>query len=268
MLELVFQHDSSLQERPADAKRARSRLIEGNARFSRQWLEAEKETQRHVVRCNLEGMSEAQPGVIPKQQPYAAVLSCSDARVPTELLFHQTLNDMFVVRLAGNVITNESIGSLNYAAQHLGGGVKLMVVLGHTGCGAVGAAVDAYIDPANAPAQLDTVGLRSVVDRIFVAVRTAARALEQTGTTASDDPAIYRARLTGVSIFLNAAVNAMTLHQILGPSVPLDCQMTYGVYDIATRQVLGPDGPGLADPPSSFDELHDLAIRVAQMDRW
>lgn len=268
MFELVFQHDASQQERPSDAEQARSRLSEGNAQFSSQWLAAGVDTNRHIVACNLEGLLEGEVGTTPQQQPFSAVLSCSDARASTELIFHQTLNDMFVVRLAGNVITNESVGSLNYAVQHLGGSVKLMVVLGHTGCGAVGAAVDAYLEPANASAQLKTMGLRSVVDRIFVAVRTAAKALDGTEAAAALDPGDYRARLTGMSIVVNAALNAMTLQEILGPSIPADCQVAYGVYDIGTRQVLGPDGSGLADPPASYEGLDKLAVHVAGMDRW
>lgn len=269
MFELVFQYDPSQTdkwERPTDAEQARTRLMQGNEQFASQWIDPEQADHRHVIPCNLEGLLEGEVGKTPKQQPFSAVLSCSDARVSTELLFHQTLNDMFVVRLAGNVITNESVGSLNYAAQHLGGSVKLMVVLGHSGCGAVGAAVDAYLDPANVLAQIDTMGLRSVVDRIFVAVRTAAKALET--TQAADDESTYKARLTGMSVVINAALNAMTLQQILGDSIPQDCQVAYGVYDIGTRQVLGPDGPGLADTPSSFGDLEELAVRVAGMDRW
>jgi carbonic anhydrase len=271
VFELIFQYDPDQQDQwqaPANADEARARLIEGNTQFSTQWFDGGQESRKHIIPCNLEGLVEDQKGTTPKQQPFAAVLSCSDARVSTELLFHQTLNDMFVVRLAGNVITNESVGSLNYAAQHLGGSVKLMVVLGHSGCGAVGAAVDAYLDPANASAQLGTLGLRSVVDRIFVAVRAAAKALEGTEAADSDDATTFKARLTGMSIVVNAALNAMTLQQLLGPSIPPDCKVAFGVFDIATRQVLGPDGPGLADPPASFEELNKLAVHVAEMNRW
>lgn len=271
MFELIFRYDPDQKNRlrqPADAEQARDRLMEGNAQFSSQWFGGKEGLHRHVVPCNLEGLIESKKGETPTQQPYAAVLSCADARVSTELIFHQTVNDMFVVRLAGNVITNESIGSLNYAAQHLGGSVKLMAVLGHSGCGAVGAAVDAYLEPANVTAQLNTLGLRSVVDRIFIAVRTAAKALEGADASPPHDADTYKARLTGISIVVNAALNAMTLQQILGPSIPEDCQVAYGVYDIGTRQVLGPDGPGLADPPTSFDDLNKLAVHVAGMDRW
>lgn len=271
MFELVFQHDPSQQdklEHPSDAEQARARLMQGNADFSSLQIDGKLASQKHIVPCNLEGLMGGQVGKAPKHQPFAAVLSCSDARVSTELIFHQTLNDLFVVRLAGNVIANESVGSLNYAAQHLGGSVKLLVVLGHSGCGAVDAAVDGYLNPANTPEMTNTLGLRSVVDRIFVAVRTAAKALDTTNYGAAEEEDKYRARLAGMSVVVNSAFAAMTLQQVLGPSIPSDCKVVFGVYDLATRQVLGPDGPGLADPPSSFEELEKLAIQVAEMDRW
>jgi carbonic anhydrase len=221
-----------------------------------------------VFPSDLEGVLEGEAGVAPAHQPFAAVLSCSDARVPTELLFFEPLNKLFVVSLAGNVVGNESVGSLNYAAQHLGGSVKLMVVLGHTGCGAVNAAVDAYLDPSTTPEMTDTLGLRSVVEHIFVAVRTSAKALEATQHPVTDDDATFRARLAGVSVVINAALSAMTLQQVLGPAIPADCKVAFGVYDLATREVLGPEGPGLTDPPASFEELEKLAVHVAGMDRW
>jgi len=271
MFEIVFQHDPSnqdKQERPTDAEQARARLAKGNARFASLWSEGSPTSQRLVFPSDLKGVLKGEAGVAPEHQPFAAVLSCSDARVPTELLFFEPLNELFVVSLAGNVIGNESIGSLNYAAQHLGGSVKLMVVLGHSGCGAVNAAVDAYLDPSTTPAMTNTLGLRSVVEHIFVAVRTTAKALEGTQHPASDDEATYRARLAGVSVVINAALSAMTLRQVLGPAIPSDCKVAFGVYDLASRQVLGPEGPGLADPPSSFEELEKLAVQVAGMGRW
>jgi carbonic anhydrase len=109
----------------------------------------------------------------PSQEPFAAVLSCADARVPPEIVFRQALNDLFIVRVAGNVIAAEGIGSLAYAAHHLGESIKLMVVLGHTACGAVTAAVDAYLAPTNYPPITPAIGLRTIVDRIFIAVRLA-----------------------------------------------------------------------------------------------
>jgi carbonic anhydrase len=75
-----------------------------------------------------------------KQKPFAVVLSCSDARVPAEMVFNQRLGDVFVVRVAGNVPTAEGIGSIEYAIRHLKS-PKILVVMGHQDCGAVKAAI-------------------------------------------------------------------------------------------------------------------------------
>lgn len=77
-----------------------------------------------------------------QQHPLAAILSCSDSRTSTELIFDQNLGDIFSVRLAGNIASNKAIGSLEYACQYLG--AKVVVVLGHTKCGAVKAACDHF----------------------------------------------------------------------------------------------------------------------------
>jgi len=92
------------------------------------------------------------------QSPYAVILSCSDSRVPPELVFDESLGKLFIIRLAGNVATPEAIGSIEYAVEHLGS--QLVVVMGHSKCGAVTAAVNGgemtpnieklihYIEPA------------------------------------------------------------------------------------------------------------------------
>src|SRR6476469_6501862 len=77
------------------------------------------------------------------QQPYATILSCSDSRVPPELVFDAGFGELFIVRVAGNVISPEVAGSLQYAGRHLQ--TPLFIVLGHTNCGAVAAAVDARL---------------------------------------------------------------------------------------------------------------------------
>lgn len=74
------------------------------------------------------------------QHPYATILSCSDSRVPPELIFDAGFGELFIVRVAGNVLSPEVAGSLQYAGRHLR--TPLFVVLGHTGCGAIGAAID------------------------------------------------------------------------------------------------------------------------------
>lgn len=81
------------------------------------------------------------------QEPYAIIITCSDSRVIPERIFHSAIGDLFTIRVAGNVIDDHQLGSIEYAAGHLG--TKLIVVLGHTQCGAVGAAInhdpDGYI---------------------------------------------------------------------------------------------------------------------------
>ena len=78
-------------------------------------------------------------------EPFAIVLACSDARVPVEVVFDQSIGDVFVVRVAGNVVTPEVLGSIEFAAQQLG--ARLVVVLGHTECGAVLATLDQLQNP-------------------------------------------------------------------------------------------------------------------------
>ena len=120
----------------------------------------------------------------PEHVPFAAVVGCSDARVPLELVLGQQANDVFVVRVAGNVLGRECLGSLEYAVDHLEG-LRLLVVLGHTNCGAVRAAVDAYLDP---PAYLVGAAdppLRAIIDGLMAPVRAAAQALESVGGSES-----------------------------------------------------------------------------------
>jgi carbonic anhydrase len=82
---------------------------------------------------------------VDKQEPFAAVLSCADSRVPVEIIFDQTIGHIFVARVAGNVVTPEIIGSLEYGAAVLG--TKVILVLGHAGCGAVKAAMQGKAVP-------------------------------------------------------------------------------------------------------------------------
>ena len=82
---------------------------------------------------------------VDKQEPFAAILSCADSRVPVELIFDQTIGHIFVARVAGNVVTPEIIGSLEYGAAVLG--TKVILVLGHAGCGAVKAAIQGKAVP-------------------------------------------------------------------------------------------------------------------------
>ena len=179
----------------------------------------------------------------PKRAPFALVLGCSDARVPTELVFGQGWNDMFVVRVAGNVLGSECLGSIDYAVSHLHTSLRLLVVLGHSGCGAVAACVDAYLNPANYLDLATSHSLRSVVDRISIAVRAAARSLESAyGADVTTRPG-YKQALADATVVVHAALTAHTL-ELEFEGRP-DCQVAFGVYDLGTRRVglePAPDG--------------------------
>lgn len=106
-------------------------LIEGNQRFLTD-REEDKDFQA-IINITKD-----------KQHPFASFLSCSDSRAPVELVFDQALGDIFSVRLAGNIASDKAIGSLEFASKYLGS--KLIVVMGHTSCGAVKAACDNFMD--------------------------------------------------------------------------------------------------------------------------
>lgn len=102
------------------------------------------------------------------QNPFAAILSCSDSRVPSEMVFDQGLGDLFVVRVAGNVVAPSLVGSLEYAVAVLD--VQLIVVMGHTACGAVIATLDAFKNgPGAAPENV-----LDIVERIRPGVESVA----------------------------------------------------------------------------------------------
>jgi carbonic anhydrase len=104
-------------------------LIEGNQRFmTNQTLKKDYQSLIEITKD--------------KQHPFTSFLSCSDSRAPVEMLFDQALGDVFSVRLAGNIASDKAIGSLEFASKYLGS--KLIVVLGHTSCGAVKAACDNF----------------------------------------------------------------------------------------------------------------------------
>ena len=141
------------------------------------------------------------------------MLGCSDARAPIERIFDQSLNDLFVIRVAGNVLGVECLGSIDYAVNQLGASLKLLVVLGHSTCGAVSAAVNSYLAPKDYASIAFTHSLRSLVDRIQVAVRGAATALERVaGASAARHPS-YRAALVEAAVYLNAAITAFDVRR-------------------------------------------------------
>src|SRR3954465_2519166 len=117
------------QDTRPSADEALRRLMEGNERFLR--------GEAHGTAFRRETLAD----LAKAQRPYATILGCSDSRVPPESIFDAGLGELFVVRVAGNVLSPEIAGTLQYAGSHLG--TPLFVVLGHEGCGAIAAALAA-----------------------------------------------------------------------------------------------------------------------------
>ena len=100
------------------------------------------------------------------QQPFAIILGCSDSRVPAELVFDQGFGDLFVIRVAGNIVAPSQVGSIEFAATRFT--TRLVVVLGHTSCGAI----EATLEELRRPVAQQSPNLRSIVDRVRPAVET------------------------------------------------------------------------------------------------
>jgi len=134
---------------------ALARLREGNQRFV-----ADQGTAASV---STHARREA---LVAGQEPFAIVLGCSDSRVPAELVFDQGFGDLFVIRVAGNIVAPSQIGSVEFAAARFG--TPLVVVLGHTQCGAITATLEELLGKAVTP----TRSLRSIVNRVRPSVET------------------------------------------------------------------------------------------------
>jgi len=132
---------------------ALERLREGNRRF------VNDEVSDEALASREHRAGEATP-----QNPFAIILACSDSRVPTELIFDRGIGDLFVIRVAGNIVAPSQIGSIEYAAKQFG--TKLVVVLGHSNCGAIIATLQelALKESHRSP------NLRTIVDRVRPAV--------------------------------------------------------------------------------------------------
>jgi carbonic anhydrase len=155
-----------------------SRLKEGNGRYTsgnpqHPHESREERTQMAAKSHENLGMSAADAAkrreeLANSQHPFAVVLGCADSRVPPEIVFDQGLGDLFAVRVAGNVIDNHALGSIEYAVDHLS--VRLIVVLGHQRCGAVLAAKETIAAKGRAPAHI-----QSLVTAIEPAVEATAK---------------------------------------------------------------------------------------------
>lgn len=131
------------------AEVALKRLKDGNERYLKELISVKNMAH-----------SDKRVGLVEAQTPFAIILSCSDSRVPSEIVFDQGLGDLFVIRVAGNIVAPSIIGSVEFASSKFGTG--LVVVLGHSNCGAVSAALDAQINGQSA----DSENIQDIVDRI------------------------------------------------------------------------------------------------------
>jgi carbonic anhydrase len=137
------------------AREALERLREGNRRFV--------SGQGNVGELSSRNRRAA---LVSGQEPFAIILGCSDSRVPAEIVFDQGLGDLFVIRVAGNVVAPSQIGSVEFAAERFG--TRLVVVLGHSQCGAV----LATLEELRRPRESQSRNLRSIVDRIRPSVES------------------------------------------------------------------------------------------------
>lgn len=169
------------------------------------------------------------PTLVKEQNPRAIILGCSDARVPVELIFDQGLGDLFVIRVAGNVVAPSQIGSIEFAAEKFG--TRLVVVMGHSHCGAVTACIEALVNPD----QYYSPNLQSIVDRIRPSVLN----LHEIVTASGDDVDIDE--LIDRSIRANVRMSVAQLRhgsRILEDMVEAGDLLIVGAeYDVATGRV-------------------------------
>lgn len=164
------------------AQDALARLQQGNREFV-SGAEVHARLVSHEERSKLAS----------QQTPFAIVLGCSDSRVPAEIVFNQGLGDLFVIRVAGNIVAPSQIGSVEFAAAQFG--TRLVVVLGHSQCGAI----IATIDELRQPSANQSPNLRSIVER----VRPPVEVLMKTGIDWDDDALVGHAVRANVRASVN-----------------------------------------------------------------
>jgi carbonic anhydrase len=197
--------------RPSTPGAALTALIDGNSRWANfdQQHPGEDETRRD---CLVAG-----------QQPFAAILSCSDSRLPPQLIFDQGLGDLFVVRVAGNSTTVVGEQSLAYGVKKLG--ALLLLVLGHQSCGAVSAAVDHFPDE----------DAERFVKLIYPAVRRARRIVKKNGGNPNDKAQVLPVAIDqNVILTVNQLSNVELFHKAVKAG---KLAVVGGRYDLTTQQV-------------------------------
>jgi carbonic anhydrase len=276
MFDLIYRFDPSNPDAgrpPMTSEEARLLLVQGNRDFAEMTDGHRASKDTRIIPFDPKAFGWGVPaGEAPAQSPFAAVLGCADARVPTEMVFSKGCNELFVVRVAGNVLGAECLGSLRYAAHHFPSTLKLMVVLAHAKCGAVTEAVDVYREPRRYIGMAADPALRSIADQILIAVRVAAMALDIIyGNEVSRNPGC-RAALVEAAVVLNAAWSAFCLQREFAEKFP-GLSVVFGAYDLASRFIRLPLSPageiteeekGLFPPPKDEDEFRELAMRICR----
>ena len=191
------------------AREALERLREGNHRFVSDVRSGDALSSR-TRRTEL----------MAGQEPFAIILGCSDSRVPAELVFDQGLGDLFVIRVAGNIVASSQVGSVEFAAARFG--TRLVVVLGHSQCGAV----LATLEELQQPSEKQSRNLRSIVDRI----RPSVQALLETELSHDPDALVRNA--------IRANIRASTDHLRHGSEVLEQLIQTNGLVVLGAEYSL------------------------------
>ncbi len=281
-MDIIYRYDpyAKIEARPSkDPDDVIRDLEEGHGRYRSIVTLVEKEilagaTQGPIlIASNPLSVGFAAVGA-PLQVPRALVLGCSDARAPIERIFDQAPNKLFVVRVAGNVLGTECLGSIDYAVQNLKASLGLLVVLGHSGCGAVTAAVDSYLSPGDYPELGFTHALRSLVDRLQIAVRGAAKALDRACGSSVTHKEGYREALVETAVYLNAALTAFDVRREIQAFDGISVRVVYGVFDLIDQKVHAlphhaqdegePIFGGVPESPPDFTALGDQLARAVQ----
>jgi carbonic anhydrase len=212
------------------------RLRDGNARFAAN------------VRAVEAFISQERRSELAKQQePHAIILGCSDSRVPAEIVFDQGLGDLFVIRVAGNIVAPSQVGSVEYAADRFG--TRLVVVLGHSQCGAVLATIEELQQPADRQSR----NLRSIVDR----VRPSVEGLLRTELKHDLNSLVRHAVRFNVSLSAN---HLRYGSEILEQLIRSDGLAVVGAeYSLETGEVEFFDGvESIGKPTGRFDHLSEI----------
>ncbi len=282
-IDYIYRFDpknSSVKRSPPDAESARKTLEHGNRLFAK-WMENCRTRDvsigepRYVVHCNGPevGMNRAL-GEVPTQAPFAVVVGCSDARVPTEMVFGQGFNDLFVIRVAGNVLGDVCMGSIEFAINALSESVKCVVMLGHLGCGAVTGAVDSYLRPLQFWSKSTSPMLRTIIQRIFVAVRESDNAIKEVWGPDCREMPSYRDVLVDIAVCVNAAHSAFDLRQEVERAAKWEIEVLYGVFSLRNHQVsmpvnprspVAPENVNLAHAPTNPREFTTMALQMAEL---